>query len=88
MGQTTPNTGLAGFFEKRHLVLSAMIGSGSGYGMILLAGQGDWHVIAISSVIAGTSSIAPTPWATHSNPRSSTLTNYTTGERKEGASEP
>jgi len=76
---------LAGFFEKRHLVLSAMIGSGIGYGLILLVGEGDWHIIAISSVIAGTSSSCANILGYTLKSEIIDCDEYATGERKEGA---
>ncbi len=76
---------LARRFEKRHLMLGAMLGSGIGYGGILFVGPGAWHVIAISSVIAGASSSCANILGYTLKSEIIDCDEYQTGERKEGA---
>jgi len=76
---------LARRFEKRHLMLVAMLGSGIGYGGILFVGPGAWHVIAISSVIAGASSSCANILGYTLKSEIIDCDEYRTGERKEGA---
>lgn len=72
-------------FEKRRLMLWAMIASGVAFGSVLLVGEGDWLLVAVSALA---SSIA----VSCSNTLGYTLKSeiidcdeYRTGERKEGA---
>lgn len=76
---------LARRFEKRHLMLAAMIGSGVGYGGILFVGPGAWHVVAISSVIAGASSSCANILGYTLKSEIIDCDEHRTGERKEGA---
>ncbi len=76
---------LARRFEKRHLMLGAMLGSGIGYGLILFVGPGAWQVIAISSVIAGASSSCANILGYTLKAEIIDCDEYNTGERKEGA---
>jgi GPH family glycoside/pentoside/hexuronide:cation symporter len=76
---------LAHRFEKRHLMLVAMLGSGIGYGGILFVGPGAWHVIAISSVIAGASSSCMNILGYTLKSEIIDCDEHKTGERKEGA---
>jgi GPH family glycoside/pentoside/hexuronide:cation symporter len=76
---------LARRFEKRRLMLWSMIASGFAFGSILLVGEGDWILVAISAVTSGTA-------VSCSNTLGYTLKSeiidcdeYRTGERKEGA---
>ncbi|MFO0688438.1 MAG: MFS transporter [Myxococcota bacterium] len=72
-------------FEKRRLMLWSMIASGLAFGSILLVGEGDWPLVAISAVTSGMA-------VSCSNTLGYTLKSeiidcdeYRTGERKEGA---
>lgn len=76
---------LARRYEKRHLMLFAMLGSGIGYGLVLLVSPGAWYVIAISSVIAGTSSSCANVLGYTLKSEIIDCDEYRTGERKEGA---
>jgi Na+/melibiose symporter-like transporter len=76
---------LARRFEKRHLMLVAMLSSGIGYGGILFVGPGAWHVIAISSIIAGASSSCANILGYTLKSEIIDCDEYQTGERKEGA---
>ena len=76
---------LAHRFPKRHLMLVSMLGSGIGYGGVLFVGPGAWHVIAISSVIAGASSSCMNILGYTLKSEIIDCDEYETGERKEGA---
>lgn len=76
---------LARRFEKRHLMLAAMIGSGIGYGGIVFVGPGAWHVVAISAVIAGASSSCANILGYTLKSEIIDCDEHRTGERKEGA---
>jgi GPH family glycoside/pentoside/hexuronide:cation symporter len=76
---------LARRFEKRHLMLVSMIGSGVGYGLITLVGPGDWPIIVVSSLIAGSSSSCPNILGYTLKSEIIDCDEYRTGERKEGA---
>ena len=72
-------------FEKRRLMLYSMIGSGVGYGIIFFVGQGDWHIVLISSLIAGFSSGCPNTLGYTLKSEIIDFDEHKTGERKEGA---
>jgi Na+/melibiose symporter-like transporter len=72
-------------FEKHRLMFYSMFGSAIGYGMISLVGEGDWHIIAISSVIAGASSSCPNILGYTLKSEIIDVDEHQTGERKEGA---
>ncbi|MAG34499.1 MAG: hypothetical protein CL908_26810 [Deltaproteobacteria bacterium] len=76
---------LARRWEKRRLMVAAMTGSAFGYGMILLVGPGDWHLVAISALIAGASSSCANVLGFTLKSEIIDCDEYTTGERKEGA---
>ena len=76
---------LARRFEKRHLLLVAMVGSGLGYGFVLFAGEGDWHIIAISALIAGASGSCANTLGYTLKSEIIDCDEYETGDRKEGA---
>lgn len=76
---------LARRFEKRHLLQASMIGSGIGYGSVLMTGEGDWHVIAISSVIAGACSSCANTLGYTLKSEIIDYDEHETGDRKEGA---
>ncbi|MBY0401958.1 MFS transporter [Myxococcota bacterium] len=72
-------------FEKRRLMLWAMIASGFAFGSILFVGDGDWILVAVSALASGIA-------VSCSNTLGYTLKSeiidcdeYRTGERKEGA---
>ncbi|MEZ4334192.1 MAG: MFS transporter [Myxococcota bacterium] len=76
---------LARRFEKRRLMLWSMVASGLAFGSILLVGEGDWMLVAVSAVTSGMA-------VSCSNTLGYTLKSeiidcdeYRTGERKEGA---
>lgn len=72
-------------YEKRHLMLVAMCGSACGYGLISLVGHGDWHIVAISGLIAGTASSCPNVLGYTLKSEIVDVDEHATGERKEGA---
>lgn len=72
-------------FEKRRLMLVAMLGSAFGYGGILLVSEGAWQVIAISGLIAGFSSSCANVLGYTLKSEIVDVDEHTTGERKEGA---
>jgi Na+/melibiose symporter-like transporter len=72
-------------FEKRRLMLWAMIASGFAFGSVLFVGEGDWFLVALSALGSGIA-------VSCSNTLGYTLKSeiidcdeYRTGERKEGA---
>ncbi len=72
-------------FEKRRLMLWAMVASGLAFGSVLLVGEGDWILVALSALASGVA-------VSCSNTLGYTLKSeiidcdeYRTGERKEGA---
>jgi GPH family glycoside/pentoside/hexuronide:cation symporter len=73
------------YFEKRKLILYAMFGSMVGYGLTLLVGEGDWHIIAISSVLAGLASSCSNTLGYTLKSEIIDCDELDTGERKEGA---
>ena len=50
---------LSRHFEKRRLLLYSMLGRAVGYGLIFFVGEGDWHIVLVSSLIAGCSGGCP-----------------------------
>ena len=76
---------LARRFEKRHLLLASMVGSGLGYGSILMVGPGDWHLVLFSAVLAGSASACPNILGYTLKSEIIDCDEYRTGERKEGA---
>ena len=76
---------LARRFEKRHLMLFAMLGSGIGYGGILMVGPGDWQIVALSAVVAGASSSCANILGYTLKSEIIDCDEHSTGERKEGA---
>ncbi len=73
------------YFEKRRLILYAMFGSMIGYGLTLFVGEGDWHIIAISSVLAGLASSCSNTLGYTLKSEIIDCDELDTGERKEGA---
>ena len=76
---------LAGHFDKRKLIFWSFIGCGVGYGLVLLIGEGDWHLMAISSLLAGGSSSCANVLGYSLKSEIIDSDEYHTGERKEGA---
>lgn len=76
---------LARHFEKRTLMLSAMLASAVGYGGIIFVSEGRWEVIAISSVIAGAATTCMNVLGYTLKSEIIDCDEYLTGERKEGA---
>lgn len=72
-------------FEKRHLMLAAMIGSGIGFGTVLFASEGNWQVIAFSAVLAGAALGCSNTIGYTLKAEIIDCDEYETGERKEGA---
>ncbi|MFK7896265.1 MAG: MFS transporter [Myxococcota bacterium] len=72
-------------FEKRRLILFSMFGSMIGYGLTLMVGEGDWHIIAISSVLAGLSSSCSNTLGYTLKSEIIDCDEHATGDRKEGA---
>ena len=76
---------LARYFEKRRLMLWSMLGCGAGYGSILLVGEGDWWIVAISAVLAGAASSCSNTLGFTLKAEIIDCDEHATGERKEGA---
>lgn len=76
---------LARHFDKKHLMLWAMIASGLGYGMVIFVGKGDWHIILVSSVIAGGATTCANVLGYSLKSEIIDCDEYMTEERKEGA---
>lgn len=72
-------------FEKRRLMMVSMFGSALGYGLITLVGPGNWQIIAISGLIAGTASSCPNVLGYTLKSEIVDCDEHATGERKEGA---
>ena len=76
---------LARRFEKRKLWLFAMVQSGVGYGMLLFLDAGEWQLMALSSVLAGTAGACGNTLGHTLKAEVVDYDEYTTGERKEGS---
>jgi GPH family glycoside/pentoside/hexuronide:cation symporter len=76
---------LARFFEKKRLLLTAMIASGIGYGLNLFVGEGDWLLVVASSLVAGTASSCIYTIGYTLKSEVIDYDEFTTGERKEGS---
>ena len=76
---------LARYFEKRRLMLWAMLGSAVGFGSILLVGEGDWLIIGISAVFSGAALSCSNTLGYTLKSEIIDCDEYATGERKEGA---
>ena len=72
-------------FEKRRLMMVSMLGSALGYGLITLVSPGNWQIIAISGLIAGTASSCPNVLGYTLKSEIVDCDEHATGERKEGA---
>jgi GPH family glycoside/pentoside/hexuronide:cation symporter len=72
-------------YEKRRLMLVSMIGSALGYGTILFVGPNDWHIVLVSSFLAGSASACPNVLGYTLKSEIVDCDEYRTGERKEGA---
>lgn len=76
---------LSRHFEKRRLMLYSMIGSAVGYGLIFFVGEGDWHIVLVSSLIAGFSGGCPNSLGYTLKSEIIDFDEHRTGQRKEGA---
>lgn len=76
---------LARYFDKRHLLISAMAASGLGYGLVMFVGKGDWLIMLISSTIAGGATTCANVLGYSLKAEIIDCDEYNTGERKEGA---
>ncbi len=76
---------LARYFEKRRLMLWAMLGSAAGFGSILFIGDGDWWIIAVSAVVSGAALGCSNTLGFTLKAEIIDCDEYATGERKEGA---
>ncbi len=76
---------LAGYFDKRKLIFWSFVASGSGYGLVMLIGEGDWQLMVISSLIAGGASSCANVLGFSLKSEIIDCDEYLTGERKEGA---
>ncbi len=72
-------------FEKRHLWLFALVQGGVGYGLVFWAGAGDWLLIAMCGVLAGTATACGNTLGQALKAEVIDFDEYLTGERKEGA---
>jgi len=76
---------LARRFEKRRLMLWSMIASGLAFGSILLVGEGDWLLVAVSAVTSGFAVGCSNTLGYTLKSEIIDCDEYRTGERKEGA---
>lgn len=76
---------LARRFEKRRLMLWSMVASGLAFGSILLVGQGDWVLVAISAVTSGMAIGCSNTLGYTLKSEIIDCDEHRTGERKEGA---
>jgi GPH family glycoside/pentoside/hexuronide:cation symporter len=76
---------LANYFEKRHLWLYAMLQAGIGYGMIFWVGEGDWQLMAVSSLLAGSAGSCGNTLGQALKAEVIDYDEFLSGERKEGA---
>ena len=76
---------LSRHFEKRRLMLWAMLGSAVGFGGILFVGEGDWWIVAVSAVISGAALSCSNTLGYTLKSEIIDCDEYATGERKEGA---
>jgi GPH family glycoside/pentoside/hexuronide:cation symporter len=76
---------LARRFEKRKLWLFAMVQGGLGYGMLFFVGEGDWPLMVVSSLVAGSAGACGNTLGQSLKADLVDVDEYLTGERKEGA---
>jgi len=76
---------LSRYFEKRHLWLFAMVQSGVGYGLVFFVGEGDWMLLAATTVLAGSGGACGNTLGQSLKAEVIDFDEYQTGERKEGA---
>lgn len=76
---------LARRYEKRHLWLFAMAQAGFGYGIVFWVGEGDWLLMILSGLIAGSASACGNTLGQALKADIIDFDEYRTGDRKEGA---
>ncbi len=76
---------LAQTFEKRRLWLFAMVQGGVGFGLLFWVGEGDWPLMALSSLIAGSANACGSTLGQSLKADVIDVDEHRTGERKEGA---
>ena len=76
---------LARRFEKRHLWLYAMVQGGVGYGLLFWVGEGDWPLMMVSSLLAGSAGACGNTLGQALKADIIDVDEYNTGQRKEGA---
>jgi Na+/melibiose symporter-like transporter len=76
---------LAKHFDKRKLIFWAFVASGAGYGLVIFISEGDWLIMALSSLIAGGASSCANVLGYSLKSEIIDCDEYLTGERKEGA---
>ena len=76
---------LARRFEKRHLWLFSMVQGGIGFGMLFFVGPGDWPLMVVSSLIAGSAGACGNTLGQALKADLIDVDELRTGERKEGA---
>ena len=76
---------LADRFEKRRLVLIAMLLGGFGFGLMFFVGPGDWPLMAVGGVIAGFAGACGNTLGQSLKADVIDVDELHTGERKEGA---
>jgi GPH family glycoside/pentoside/hexuronide:cation symporter len=72
-------------FEKRRLWLIAMIQGGVGFGLMLWVDQGDWLLMLVAAIIAGSAGSCGSTLGYVLKAEVIDYDEYRTGERKEGA---
>lgn len=76
---------LSARFEKRRLWLFSMIQGGFGFGLMLWVGEGDWPLIIVASILAGSAGACGNTLGYALKAEVIDYDEYRTGERKEGA---
>jgi GPH family glycoside/pentoside/hexuronide:cation symporter len=76
---------LAQTFEKRRLWLFAMVQGGVGFGLLFWVGEGDWLLMVLSSLIAGSAGACGNTLGQSLKADVIDVDEHKTGERKEGA---
>jgi GPH family glycoside/pentoside/hexuronide:cation symporter len=76
---------LSASFEKRRLWLFAMIQGGVGFGLMLWVREGDWVLLVVAAILAGTAGSCGNTLGYALKAEVIDYDEYRTGERKEGA---
>ncbi|GAA4104057.1 MFS transporter [Zhongshania borealis] len=75
---------LAKYFEKAKLLLWSFVVSGLAYGLIILVGENDWHIMVVSCLLAGGATTCTHVLGYSLKSEIIDCDEFLTGERKEG----